>query len=50
MQPHAEPHVHVHLELPKSAYEKLKKLHPGYGEVSNVMRRLVVSYVASKTK
>ena len=48
MHPHAEPHVHVHWELPKDIYEELTRFHPGYGERSQVVRKLIADYVAQR--
>jgi hypothetical protein len=49
MHPHEVPHQHVHMELPKELYEAIKRLHPGYGGVTQALRKLVSDYVEKHT-
>jgi hypothetical protein len=48
MHPHEIEHVDVHIQLPKAVYDEIKKLHPGYGGVSEIIRRLCAEYVLSR--
>jgi len=46
MNPHSEPHVHVHIEIEKTSFDALRKLHTRYGERSRVIRQLLTDYLA----
>jgi hypothetical protein len=45
MKPNPFPMVHIHLEIERATWNALKKMHPGYGELSQVVRQLLNAYV-----
>ncbi len=48
MKPHARPHSHLHIQIESDIWQALSKLHPSYGERSQVIRKLVQEHLAGK--
>lgn len=39
---------HLHITIEKSLFERLRRIHPRYGEISRVIRKLLLKYVKQK--
>jgi hypothetical protein len=50
MLPNPHPMSHVHLEIEKAIWKKLQEMYPNYGEVSQVVRKLLAEHVIGNSK
>jgi len=49
MHKHTEEMVDIHLEIETETCEALRQMHPGYGERSRIIRKLLRDYLAEKS-